>query len=265
MTMSDNNLDFIDENSLKGKVTLITGGTGGIGTAICKRFAELGAIIYICDIKGANELAKAINKQYGDKRAKAAEFDISKITDIETMYSQIKEENGGLDILINNAAVHGSGDFPEIKYEEFLRTIKIDLSGAMYCTLKALSYMKKNNWGRIIFTGAPLSSSGIPCPYLAGKSGFIGLSKYISKKYKDHNIKTFTLVLRHCDTPMIRRVMKARGKDVKKGIGELHNKSKTGKMINPKEVAELYAYFSMAKSSEINGLTLLSDGGITYL
>ena len=135
----------------------------------------------------------------------------------------------------------------------------------MYCTLKATPHMKKNRWGRILFTGAPLSSSSIPCAYLAGKSGFIGLTKYISKKYEDYNIRTFALVLRHCDTPMIRRVMRARGIDVEKGIREMNKKSKTGKMITPKEVAEIYAYFCLAKSSKINGLTLLSDGGITYL
>jgi NAD(P)-dependent dehydrogenase (short-subunit alcohol dehydrogenase family) len=181
------------------------------------------------------------------------------------MYHEISNEKDGVDILINNAAVHGKGDFPEITYEEFLKTINIDLSGAMYCTLLAIPYMMKKRWGRILFTGAPLSSSGIPCPYLAGKSSFIGLAKYISQKYKKFDIRTFTLVLRHCDTPMIRRVMEARGKDVELGIEELHKKSRTGKMITPKEVAEIYAYFSLAASPNVNGLTLLSDGGITYL
>ncbi len=263
--MKENNINYIETSSLEGKVVLVTGATGGIGTAICNRFAELGAFIYICDIKGAVELAKKINEQYEKQRSIAAQYDISNKDEIEKMYQKIEDKKNGVDILINNAAVHGSGDFPHISFEDFLKTIKIDLCGAMYCTLKALPHMKKKRWGRILFTGAPLSSSGIPCPYLAGKSGFIGLTKYISKKYEDYNIRTFALVLRHCDTPMIRMVMKARGKDVEKGIIEMNKKSKTGKMITPNEVAEIYAYFCLAKSSKINGLTLLSDGGITYL
>ena len=253
------------KESLKGKVTLVTGATGGIGTAICKRFAELGSFVYICDIKGTAKLADHINKQYEEPRSMSAPYDISSKEKVKDMYQQISKEKGGVDILINNAAVHGKGDFPQIAYDEFLNIIKVDLSGAMYCILMAIPYMKKKRWGRILFTGAPLSSSGIPCPYLAGKSGFIGLAKYISKKYKKNGIRTFTLVLRHCDTPMIRRVMKARGKNVEKGIKELNKKSRTGKMITPKEVAEIYLYFSLAKSPEVNGLTLLSDGGITYL
>ena len=256
---------YEEKESLKGKVTLVTGATGGIGTAICKRFAELGSFVYICDIKSTVELANYINEQYEEPRSMSVPCDISNKVKVKDMYQKISKEKEGVDILINNAAVHGKGDFPEISYDEFLKTIKIDLSGAMYCTLMAIPNMKKNRWGRILFTGAPLSSSGIPCPYLAGKSGFIGLAKYISKKYKEYDIRTFTLVLRHCDTPMIRRVMKARGKDVEKSIEELNKKSRTGKMITPKEVAEIYVYFSLAKSPKISGLTLLSDGGITYL
>jgi len=253
------------EEILKEKVTLVTGATGGIGTAICEEFTKLGSFVYICDIKGTKELSDRINEQYQEPRAAAAQYDISCEDNVKDMYQQILEEKKGVDILINNAAIHGKGNFPNISYTEFLRTISVDLSGAMYCTLMAIPYMKKKKWGRILFTGAPLSSSGIPCPYLAGKSGFIGLTKYISEKYKEYNINTFALVLRHCDTPMIRKVMKSRGKDVEKGINELNKRSRIGKMISPREVAEIYVNFILTKSPRMNGLTLLSDGGITYL
>ncbi len=263
--MDKNRVMYEEKEFLKEKVTLVTGATGGIGSAICKKFTKLGSFVYICDIKGTMELADRINEQYQEPRSASAQYDISSKEKVKDMYQQISDEKGGVDILINNAAVHGTGNFPQISFDEFLKTINIDLSGAMFCTLMAIPHMKKKRWGRILFTGAPLSSSGIPCPYLAGKSGFIGLTKYISEKYKKYNIRTFTLVLRHCDTPMIREVMKAREKDVEKSIKELNKKSRIGKMITPKEVAEIYAYFSLAKSPKVTGLTLLSDGGITYL
>ena len=155
--------------------------------------------------------------------------------------------------------------FPRISYDDFLATIKIDLSGAVYCTLMALPYMKKQRWGKILFSAAPLSSSGIPCPYLAGKAGFIGLTKYIARQYGNYGIGAFALVLRHVGTPMIQRVITSRGHNVEEGLAKMHAKSLTGRMITPEEIADIYAYFSVTTSSGVNGVTLLSDGGITYL
>ena len=148
-------------------------------------------------------------------------------------------------------------------YGDFLKTIEVDLSGAIYCTLLALPYMIQNGWGRIIFTAAPLSSSGIPAPYLAGKAGFIGLTKFIAKKFKE--VSTFGLALRHADTPLIRKVLRSRGKDVESGLKELNKKSLIGRMIAPEEVAEIYSYFLTSLGESLRGTVILADGGITYL
>jgi len=256
------------EKPLKGKVTLVTGATGGIGTKICEKFAELGSFVYLCDVQGTTDLANLINKEYKEPRSKPAPCDISRKQDVKGMYRQISDERGGVDILINNAAVYGpleTHHFPQISYEDFVNTVNIDLSGAVHCTLMALPYMKEKKWGKIIFSAAPLSSSGIPCPYLAGKAGFVGLTKYLSRKYSDFGIHTFALVLRHVGTPMIRRVIKSRGRDIEEGLKKMNENALTGRMITPEGVAEIYAYFSLSTSPQLSGITLLSDGGITYL
>ncbi len=253
---------------LKDRVSLVTGGAGGIGASICEKLAALGSFVYVCDIKGATQVAERINARYQKPRAAPAKCDISSKKDVEAMYGRISEQRGGVDILINNAAVYGpleSHHFPEISYEDFVKTIQVDLSGAMYCTLLALPNMKQKGWGRIVFTAAPMSSSGIPSPYLAGKAGFIGLTKYLSMKYSQNGILTFALALRHVDTPMIRRVIESRGGDVKEGIKALHKKSLTGRMITPEEVADIYTYFILTASPRVSGTIILADGGITYL
>jgi len=253
---------------LKGKNTLVTGAAGGIGMKICEKFAAQGSFVYLCDIQESVDFAQAINEKYTDTRAEPIACDIADKDDVTSMYRRIADERGGVDILINNAAVYGpleTHQFPQISYEDFLATIKIDLSGAVYCTLMALPYMREQQWGKILFSAAPLSSSGIPCPYLAGKAGFIGLAKYIAKHYGDYGISTFALVLRHVGTPMIQRVITSRGHDVEEGLTKMNAKSLTGRMITPEEIADIYAYFSVNTSSGINGASLLSDGGITYL
>ncbi len=259
---------LVTQMNLEGKVSLVTGGAGGIGASICEKLAALGSFVYVCDIKGATQVADRINAGYQMPRAAPAECDISDKREVKATYDRISEQKGGVDILINNAAVYGplkSHHFPDISYEDFVKTIQVDLSGAMYCTLLALPYMKRKGWGRIIFTAAPMSSSGIPSPYLAGKAGFIGLTKYLSMKYSQGGILTFALALRHVDTPMIRRVIESRGGDVKEGIKAMHKKSLTGRMITPEEVADIYAYFVSTAPSGVSGAVILADGGITYL
>lgn len=253
---------------LGDKVSLVTGGAGGIGTEVCERLAALGSFVYVCDIKRATEVANCINAKYQEPRADSAKCDISSREEVEAMYALISEQRDGVDILINNAAVYGplkAHNFPDISYEDFTRTIQVDLSGAMYCTLLAVPYMKQKGWGRIIFTAAPMSSSGIPSPYLAGKAGFIGLTKYLSQRFGQDGIWTFALALRHVDTPLIRRVMESRGWDPEEGVRAMHEKSWTGRMIAPEEIADVYAHFILASSPRISGTVILADGGITYL
>jgi len=253
---------------LAGRVTLVTGAGGGIGRAISSRFASLGSRVYLCDVRDSGSIAEEINDQYKVKLAEPATCDISSDCQVLKMFRNIEEKDKGIDILVNNAAIQGPNGpthFPDITLDGFRKTFDIDLSGAVYCILNALPHMKKQRWGRIIFTAAPLSSSGIPSPYLAGKAGFTGLAKHIAQKYHQFNISTFALALRHVDTPMIRRVISSRHMNVEEGIKKMHEKSLTGRMITPGEIADLYALFATAPERSIGGLTLLADGGITYL
>lgn len=255
----------MDKKTLNGKVALVTGGGGGIGKAVCKKLASIGVFVYVNDVSdSAKKVVEEINKERESKMAYFVQYDISDRKAVEEMFKEIKSQHNGVDILINNAAVYGpSCKFYEMSYNDFVKTIGVDLSGAVYCTLLALPHMIQNKWGRIIFTAAPMSSSGIPAPYLAGKAGFIGLAKYISKKFKD--VYTFGLALRHVDTPLIRKAMESRGKNVEEAIKELNSKSLTGRMITPEEVAEIYGYFLTSLWKSLDGTVILADGGITYL
>lgn len=253
---------------LQDKVALITGAGGGIGSEISKEFACLGACVYLCDIADTQDLADQIHQEVGGNKPIPMRCDISSRQEIENMMNQIREENGGVDILINNAAIKGPKgphSFPEMDFEGFKLTANIDLSAAVHLTLNALPHMRQQQWGRILFTAAPLSSSGIPAPYLTGKAGFLGLSKYLAATYKADGIKTFALALRHTETPMIRRVIASKGLDVEEGLKKMHAKSLTGRMTTPAEIAKLFAYFAVQEDPEVTGVSLLSDGGITYL
>jgi|LGVF01.2.fsa_nt_gb NAD(P)-dependent dehydrogenase (short-subunit alcohol dehydrogenase family) len=253
---------------LNNRVALITGAGGGIGSDICYEFARLGSTVYMVDINDTNELADKIYAEVGGVRPISLICDIANKEQVKAMIDTIQNSDSGIDILINNAAIKGPNGphtFPEMTLEGFKSTIDIDLSAAVYLSILVLPYMQKQKWGRVIFTAAPRSSSGIPSPYLAGKSGFIGLAKSLSSIYDGDGIKTLSLALRHTETPMIRRVIASKGIDVEEGLRKMNEKSLTGKMITPKEIAKLYAFFAQSDNSEVSSVSLLSDGGITYL
>jgi NAD(P)-dependent dehydrogenase (short-subunit alcohol dehydrogenase family) len=252
---------------LKGKVSLVTGGTGGIGSAISRKLARLGSTVYLNDIKEPKDLTDEINAQYSEVRAVPIRADIASKSEVKEMFKRVLDENGGVDILINNAAIYGEAptNSLEISYEKFKKVISVDLSGTVYCTIAAIPQMRDKGWGRIMFTAAPLSSSGTPVPYLAGKSGFIGLTKYLSRKLKKYGIGTFAVVLRHVYTPMMRKVMQSRGMNVEDGRKALDQKSLTGRMATPEEISRMFAYFALPISDHMSGQTILADGGITYL
>lgn len=258
----------MNEKPLEGKVSLVTGGAGGIGSKVSEKLAELGSTVYVNDVKGARELVDKINNEYSDTLAVSAEADISDKSQVRNMFDEVREEKGGVDILMNIAAVYGPREdrrFHKISYEDFKRTIDIDLCGAVYCTIAALKQMKESGWGKIMYTGAPMSSSGITSPYCAGKAGFIGLAKYISQKYGDRGINGYALAIRHVETPMIRSVLESRVDDVEEGLKSMNEESLTGRMITPEEIADILAYFAQPQTDDLNGQAVLADGGITYL
>lgn len=261
------NLDGKYGEILKGKISLVTGGAGGIGSAISRKLVSLGSTVYINDVKEPKDLTDEINAQYSEVRAIPIKTDIASKSEVKEMFERVLDENDGVDILINNAAIYGEPptNFLEISYEKFKKVISVDLSGAIYCTIAAISQMMEKGWGRVMFTAAPLSSSGIPAPYLAGKSGFIGLTKYLSKKLKKYEIGIFAVVLRHVYTPLMRKVMESRGINVVEGRKTLDKKSLTGRMATPEEIARMFAYFALPISDHMSGQTILADGGITYL
>lgn len=253
---------------LKDRVTLVTGAAGGIGRAICYEFARLGSTVCMCDISDTKDLADEIDAVCHINRPVPCKCDISDLSQVESMIRNIGEAYGGVDILINNAAINGpegKNTFPEMTYEGFKKTIDIDLSAAVWLTLGVLTHMRAQKWGRILFTAAPRSSSGIPAPYLAGKSGFISMAKNLYSRYGCDGIRTLSLALRHTETPMIRRVIASKGIDVEEGLKKMHAQSLTGRMIRPEEISKLYAWFAIADNSSVSSFSMLSDGGITNM
>ena len=176
-------------HSLTGRTALVTGGSRGIGAAVCRALAASGAAVAInCreQIGQAERLAAEIGQQGGRTIVVAA--DVSQAEAVTDMIQRVTAGLGPIDILVNNAGIaitHGIDDLTE---EDFDRTILVNLKSAFLCTQAVLPSMRARNWGRIIniSSGAARGAGSIGPHYNASKAGMEGLTRgYAARLVKD--------------------------------------------------------------------------------
>jgi 3-oxoacyl-[acyl-carrier protein] reductase len=176
-------------DSLKGRTALVTGGSRGIGAAVCRALAEAGAAVAInCRerIAQAEELAAEIGRQGGRTMALAA--DVSQREAVAAMVERITAGLGAIDILVNNAGIAITRGVDDLTEDDFDRTILVNLKSAFLCTQAVLPSMRARKWGRIvnISSGAARGAGSIGPHYNASKAGMEGLTRgYAARLVKD--------------------------------------------------------------------------------
>src|SRR3989440_3592672 len=140
---------------LDGKVALVTGGNSGIGLATAKRFVNEGAYVFITGRRDA-ELAAAV-KEIG-RNVSAVRGDVSKLSDLDSLFAQIKREKGKLDVVFTNAGVAKYAPLGKISEEFYDSIFSINVKGALFTVQKALPLLRDG--GSIILTSSIVGSKG---------------------------------------------------------------------------------------------------------
>ena len=136
---------------LAGKTAVVTGGSRGIGRAICLRLAAMGALVYINYVsrsEAADETKKLIEDAGGT--ARIIGFDIADAGQVEDAFRQITTEAGAIDILINNAGITRDGLIARMKESDWDAVLDTNLKGAFLCAKAVSKTMMKKRWGRIV-------------------------------------------------------------------------------------------------------------------
>ena len=173
------------------KVVLVTGASGGIGSAICERLAKENydiVIHYFSSQEKAFSLAEKLKEKYS-VRCMVIQADVADEDKVEEMFEKIDEELGGVDILINNAAI----DLPDMFHlktaEQFRRVLDVNVVGAYNCARRAYEHMKENEYGRIINIA---STNGINTyypmcfDYDASKAALISLTHDLAVQFSPY-------------------------------------------------------------------------------
>ena len=163
---------------LKDKIAIVTGGSRGIGQSISELFAKEGATVIIVDLlPQGQEVADGINTNGG--KAEFHSLSVTNKSAIETLFAEINDKHGKLDILINNAGITRDRTLEKMSEDEFDAVIEVNLKGVFLCTQAVVPYMKANKYGRIVSAASNVGLRGNfgQTNYAATKAGVIAMSK----------------------------------------------------------------------------------------
>ncbi|MFL2677864.1 MAG: 3-oxoacyl-[acyl-carrier-protein] reductase [Candidatus Actinomarina sp.] len=240
------------------KTVLVTGGSRGIGKAICERLGNDYNIVvgYSTSIDSAEEVVSTIKSNGGN--AVALHIDVTNQDSINSCFDAIEKDFSTVDVLINNAGITKDNIFPRLKQDDWDDVINTNLTGAFRVSQRAVKGMMKNKWGRIIFISsvAGLSGNTGQSNYAASKAGLIGLAKTISKELGSRNITSNVIAPGYVDTDMTSFLNEEQKEDI---IEQLSIK-RVGK---PEDIANIVSFLCSDESEYITGQVFPVDGGLT--
>ena len=172
---------------LLGRVAFVTGGTRGIGAAICLSLAAQGADVaagYSGNEQAAEQFAQDFAQRYPDRTLTLHRGDISSGEDCRRCVAEVVEQQGRLDILVNNAGITADRSVLKMKDEDWRRVIDVNLSGAFYLSQAAMLHMLPRGSGRIVMISSVIGEMGNigQVNYAAAKSGLFGLTKTLARE-----------------------------------------------------------------------------------
>ena len=174
-------------DKLLGKVAFVTGGTRGIGAAICRSLASQGADIaagYSGNTQAAEQFCQDLSAAHPDTRTTVHRGDIGSADDCRRTIGEVIEEHGRLDILVNNAGITADRTALKMTEDDWRRVIDVNLSGAFYLSQAALTHMLERGSGRIVMISSVIGETGGigQVNYAAAKSGLFGLTKTLARE-----------------------------------------------------------------------------------
>lgn len=243
---------------LKGKNAVVTGGSRGIGRAVCLALAAEGANV-IVNYAGNREAAEETAEACRALGVEATLFcgDVSDATDAEALIAQCISSFGSVDILVNNAGITRDNLMMRMTAEDFDAVLDVNLRGAFLCMKAACRPMMKQRYGRIVNLGSVVGLRGNAgqANYAASKAGLIGLSKSMAKELATRGITVNVVAPGFIDTDMT-AVLPAEAKTALLGSIPM------AKLGNVEDVANAVAFFAQEQASYVTGQVLCVDGGM---
>ncbi len=254
-------------SSFEGQVVLVTGGSGGIGREICRRFAAAGADVWVHysgNESAADETLAVASAEAGSGRLSKVRADLMDASGVAAMVERIVETSGRLDVVVNNAGIFERHPPLEVSYEQWqtawTRTLGINLVGPANVCHRAAETMKNQGRGKIINISSRGAFRGEPeCPaYGASKAGINALSQSLALALAGHGIQVFAVAPGFVETAMARPYLTG---DMAEAI---RRQSPTGRVAKVGDVAYWVLCLAAEEASFATG-AIIDVNGASYL
>jgi 3-oxoacyl-[acyl-carrier protein] reductase len=274
-------------NRLKGKTALVTGGGSGLGAAICKRFAEEGAIVFPADVNEGSAKMVSAECEKRSPGGAALTVDVADSGSVRRMFGEVGRRVKRLDVLVNNAGIALKGAraaryveimttqaqelaakgriethcdvTQDLSDEDWDRMLRIHLYGTFYCSREALKVMSGQDGelsaGKIINMGSIMGTAAGAgaIDYCAAKAGILGFTRALAREVASRNIQVNALAPGFVDTPLL--------DDMHAAYPLVAAATPLGRLGQPDDIAWAAVYLASSESDWVTGQVLSPNGG----
>ncbi|RMG61419.1 MAG: 3-oxoacyl-[acyl-carrier-protein] reductase [Deltaproteobacteria bacterium] len=243
---------------LEGKIALVTGGSRGIGRAVCRLLASEGAFVFVnysSSEDAARETLEEVKGSGGD--GEIVRFNVADEAEVRDAVEKIVKEKGRLDILVNNAGIAIDNLIVRLKGDDFDRVVSVNLKGVFNCSRAVARQMMKQKYGRIINVTSVVGEMGNAgqSVYSASKAGIIGFTKSLAKELASRGVTVNAVSPGFIETDMTASLPEKVREEYLASIP-------LGRFGEPEDVARAVLFLASDGASYITGEVIRVNGGL---
>lgn len=254
-----------------GLRVVVTGGAAGLGAEIVRRFLAEGARVHACDIDAVAP-DRPGGETGGENNLSASTCDVADPAAVERMLDTAVGAMGGLDCLVNNAAISGPiGPVEETDIAAWEQCLRVCLFGQYYTTRFAVPHLRRSANGSIVNVSSAAGKFGFTnrSAYAAAKSGILGLTRTVSRELGPAGIRCNAILPGIIDGDRLRRVLDANAATQGRSPDEVAQQwlahASVKRMLKPGEVADMIAYLASPRGRSVSGQAISIDGDLQML
>jgi acetoacetyl-CoA reductase len=243
---------------MKGKVALVTGGTGGIGTEICRTLANAGCKVAATWLKGVDDGEGWLAKQKAEGfDFVIAEGNVSNFDSAAAIVKEVEAKLGPIDILVNGAGITKDGFFHKMKWEQWEAVLRTNLDSVFNVTRQVIEGMRTRGYGRVINISSVNGQKGQAgqANYSASKAGMHGFTMALAQEVANKGVTVNTISPGYVATSMVMAIKEEVRNEIIKQIP-------VGRLAKPEEIAWTVAFLADDRSAFITGANIAINGGM---